>query len=210
MSVRQAEGDVLDVRRGGRDGCGAGSGERGAGSGERGAGSGERGAAEAIGARAASGNPAVAVTKNALRKSAVKRLCLVMRFTFARRGSTPVALLWRGPWPGRPPPPWPAGTMPRAPPDHHSTASAMTATAPATTYRSRRLVRPDPRLSRDRTRCPRCPASRCTTRCRHRQAVVARVPRRARPAVRIRPQGRPGALHPRARCPPARQDASGS
>jgi hypothetical protein len=65
-------------------------------------------------------------------------------------------------------------------------------------------------LSRDRTRCPRCPASRCTTRCRHRQAVVARVPRRARPAVRIRPQAWPGALHPRARCRPARQDAADS
>ncbi len=65
-------------------------------------------------------------------------------------------------------------------------------------------------LSRDRTRCPRCPASRGTTRCRHRQAVVARVPRRARPVVRIRPQVRPGALHPRARCRPARQDAADS
>jgi FAD binding domain len=65
-------------------------------------------------------------------------------------------------------------------------------------------------FSRDRTRCPRCPASRCTTRCRHRQAVVARVPRRARPIVRIRPQVRPGALHPRARCRPARQDAPDS
>ena len=29
-------------------------------------------------------------------------------------------------------------------------------------------------LSRDRTRCPRCPASRSTTHCRHRQAVAAR------------------------------------
>jgi hypothetical protein len=65
-------------------------------------------------------------------------------------------------------------------------------------------------LSRDRTRCPRCPASRGTTRRRHRQAVVARVPRRARPVVRIRPQVRPGALHPRARCRPARQDAADS
>jgi hypothetical protein len=65
-------------------------------------------------------------------------------------------------------------------------------------------------LSRGRTRCPRCPASRGTTRCRHRQAVAARVPRRARPVVRIRPQVRPGALHPRARCRPARQDAAGS
>jgi len=65
-------------------------------------------------------------------------------------------------------------------------------------------------LSRDRTRCPRCPASRGTTRCRHRQAVVARVPRRARPVVRIRPQVRPGALHPRARCRPVRQDAADS
>jgi hypothetical protein len=61
-------------------------------------------------------------------------------------------------------------------------------------------------LSRDRTRCPRCPASRGTTRRRHLQAVVARVPRRARPVVRIPPQVRPGALHPRARCRPARQD----
>ena len=65
-------------------------------------------------------------------------------------------------------------------------------------------------LSRDRTRCPRCPASRGTTHCRHRQAVAARVPRRARPAVRIRPQVRPGALHPRARCRSARQDAADS
>ena len=65
-------------------------------------------------------------------------------------------------------------------------------------------------LSRDRTRCPRCPASRGTTRCRHRQTVVARVPRRARPVVRIRPQVRPGALPPRARCRPARQDAADS
>jgi hypothetical protein len=40
--------------------------------------------------------------------------------------------------------------------------------------------------------------------------VVARVPRRARPVVRIRPQVRPGALHPRARCRPARQDAADS
>lgn len=66
------------------------------------------------------------------------------------------------------------------------------------------------RLRRDRTRCPRCPASRGTTRCLHRQAVVARVPRRARPVVCIRPQARPGALHPRARCRPARQDAPDS
>ena len=65
-------------------------------------------------------------------------------------------------------------------------------------------------LSRDRTRCPRCPASRCTTRCRHRQAVAARVPRRARPDARIRPQAWPGAHHPRARCRPARQDATDS
>lgn len=65
-------------------------------------------------------------------------------------------------------------------------------------------------LSRDRTRCLRCPASRGTTRCGHRQAVVARVPRRGRPVVRIRPQVRPGALHPRARCRPARQDAADS
>ena len=65
-------------------------------------------------------------------------------------------------------------------------------------------------LSRDRTRSPRCPASRCTTRCPRRQAVVARVPRRARPAVRIRPQVRPGALHPRAQCRPAHQDAADS
>jgi hypothetical protein len=65
-------------------------------------------------------------------------------------------------------------------------------------------------LSRDRTRCPRCPASRGTTRCRHRHATVARVPRRARPVVRIRPQVRPSALHPRARCRPARQDAADS
>jgi hypothetical protein len=65
-------------------------------------------------------------------------------------------------------------------------------------------------LSRDRTRCPRCPASRCTTRRRHRQAIVARVPRRARPVVHIRPQVQPGALHLRARRRPARQDAADS
>lgn len=65
-------------------------------------------------------------------------------------------------------------------------------------------------LSRDRTRCPRCPASRCTTRCRHRQAAVARASRRARPDVRTRPRAWRGALHPRARCRPARQDAADS
>jgi hypothetical protein len=65
-------------------------------------------------------------------------------------------------------------------------------------------------VSRGRTRCPRCPASRCTTRCPHRQAIAARVPRRARPVVRIRPQAWPGARHPRARCRPARQGAPGS
>src|SRR5450755_1432462 len=69
------------------------------------------------------------------------------------------------------------------------------------TSRLARVPRSRP-LSRDRTRCPRCPASRGTTRCRHRQAVVARVPRRARPVVRIRPQVRPGALHPRAGADP--------
>jgi hypothetical protein len=73
--------------------------------------------------------------------------------------------------------------------------------------RTRTRSRP---LSRDRTRCPRCPASRGTTRCRHRQAVVARVPRRARPVVRTRPRVWRGALHPRARCRPARQDAADS
>jgi hypothetical protein len=66
------------------------------------------------------------------------------------------------------------------------------------------------RLSRDRTRCPRCPASRGTTRCRHRRAAVARVPRPAGSAVRIRPPGRLGVLHPRARCRPVRQGAPGS
>ena len=65
-------------------------------------------------------------------------------------------------------------------------------------------------LSRDRTRCPRCPASRGTTRCRHRRIAVVRVLRRARPVVRIRPQVPPGALPPRARCRPARQDAADS
>ncbi len=73
--------------------------------------------------------------------------------------------------------------------------------------RTRTRSRP---LSRDRTRCPRCPASRCTTRRRHRQAVVARVPRRARPVVCTRPRVWRGALHPRARCRPARQDAADS
>ena len=48
-------------------------------------------------------------------------------------------------------------------------------------------------LSRDRTRCPRCPASRGTTRRRHRQAVVARVPRRARPAPLLPLEGVPEA-----------------
>ena len=65
-------------------------------------------------------------------------------------------------------------------------------------------------LSRDRTRCPRCPASRGTTRSPHRQAVAARVPRRAPSVVRIRPQVRPGALPPQVRCRPARQDAADS
>lgn len=65
-------------------------------------------------------------------------------------------------------------------------------------------------LSRDRTRCPRCPASRCTTHCGHRQAALARVPRRARPVVRTRLRVRQGALHPRARCRPAHQDADDS
>jgi hypothetical protein len=65
-------------------------------------------------------------------------------------------------------------------------------------------------ISRDRTRCPRCPASRGTTRCSHRHAVVAHAPRRARPVVRIRRQVRPGALQPRARCRPARRDAADS
>jgi hypothetical protein len=65
-------------------------------------------------------------------------------------------------------------------------------------------------LSRDRTRCPRCPASRGRTRCRHRRAAVARVPRPAGSAVRIRPPGRLGVLHPRARCRPVRQGAPGS
>jgi hypothetical protein len=74
----------------------------------------------------------------------------------------------------------------------------------------RDLARGRKPLSRDRTRCPRCPASRGTTRSRHRQPAGARVPRRARPAARIRPQVRPRALHPRARCRPARQGAAGS
>lgn len=76
----------------------------------------------------------------------------------------------------------------------------------------RRLpTRPSRRmLSRDRTRCPRCPASRCTTHCGHRQPEVARVSRRARPVVRTRLRAWPDALHPRARCRPARQDAADS
>jgi hypothetical protein len=78
---------------------------------------------------------------------------------------------------------------------------------PARSAGSRRRSRS---LSRDRTRCPRCPASRCTTRCSHRQAVLARVPRQARPIARIRPEAWPGALHPRARCRPARQDGPDS
>lgn len=65
-------------------------------------------------------------------------------------------------------------------------------------------------LSRYRTRCPRCPASRGTTRCSRRQSAVAPEPRRARPVARIRPQARPGAPHPRARCRPARRDAADS
>ena len=93
----------------------------------------------------------------------------------------------------------------------HSRAS-LRASAPGPPFRrGGHVENPAARtLSRDRTRCPRCPASRCTTRCRHRQAAVARVPRRARPVVRTRPRVRPGALHPRARCRPARQDAPGS
>lgn len=51
----------------------------------------ERGAAEAAGARVASDNPAVARMENALRNSAIKRLCLVMGVTFPRPGSGPVA-----------------------------------------------------------------------------------------------------------------------
>ncbi len=66
------------------------------------------------------------------------------------------------------------------------------------------------KLSRGRTRCPRCPASRGRTRCRHRRPAAARGPRRARPAGRIRPPAWPGAQPPRARCRPARQDAPGS
>lgn len=65
-------------------------------------------------------------------------------------------------------------------------------------------------LSRDRTRCPRCPASRCTTHCGRPQAAVARVSRRVRPAARIRLRAWRGALHPRARCRPAHQDAADS
>ena len=65
-------------------------------------------------------------------------------------------------------------------------------------------------FSRGRTRCPRCPASPGTTRSRHRPAAAARGPRRARPAVRLRPRGWRRAPHPRARCRPARQGAPGS
>jgi hypothetical protein len=86
----------------------------------------------------------------------------------------------------------PGGSHPRRALDDHSRGSLLRA------------------VSRGRTRCPRCPASRCTTRCRHRQAIAARVPRRARPVVRIRPQAWPSARRPRARCRPARQDAPGS
>jgi hypothetical protein len=103
--------------------------------------------------------------------------------------------------PGTPHPPTATTTVVRHP---DSGMSGCSSRVPA-----RILPRSRP-LSRDRTRCPRCPASRCTTRCRHRPAGAARAPRRARPAVRIRPPARPGAVHPRARCPPARQDAAGS
>jgi len=65
-------------------------------------------------------------------------------------------------------------------------------------------------LNRDRTRCPRRPACRCTTRCSHRQAALAHVPHRARSVGRIRPGARPGAPPPRARCRRARRDAPGS
>ena len=115
-----------------------------------------------------------------------------------------------------------SGCSRRSPPDSCSwtprggsgsgpSARRGTATLVMAHYTSRLAKVPRSRpLSRDRTRCPRCPASRGTTRCRRRQAVVARVQRRARPVVRIRPQVRPGALPPRARCRPARQDAADS
>ncbi len=81
--------------------------------------------------------------------------------------------------------------------------------------RPARSVRPGPRtdegfLSRGRTRCPRCPASRCRTRSPHRRTGLAPVPRRARPAGRFRPATWPGAPHPPARCRPARRGAPGS
>jgi quercetin dioxygenase-like cupin family protein len=65
-------------------------------------------------------------------------------------------------------------------------------------------------LSQDRTRCPRCPASRGTTRSHRRQATVVRVPRPEEPAVHTRPRVRPGARHPRALYRPARRDAADS
>lgn len=63
-------------------------------------------------------------------------------------------------------------------------------------------------FSRCRTRCPRCPASGCTSRCR--RTAFARGPRRAGSAVCIRPQVRRGVLHPRVPCRPAHRDAPGS
>jgi hypothetical protein len=65
-------------------------------------------------------------------------------------------------------------------------------------------------VSSGRTRCPRCPASRGTTRFLHRRAGAARVSRREGSIVRIRPRGLPGALHRRVRCRPARQGAADS
>ena len=60
-------------------------------------------------------------------------------------------------------------------------------------YRSRQL-------RRDRTRCPRRPASPGTTRARQAQAGAAGTPRHVRRAAYTRPRGQPRAPRRRARC----------
>lgn len=65
-------------------------------------------------------------------------------------------------------------------------------------------------FSRYRTRCPRCPASGCTTRSPHRHKAFAHGSHRARPVVHTRLRARRGARPPRARCRPGRRDAPDS
>jgi hypothetical protein len=110
---------------------------------------------------------------------------------------------------GRRRPPRHARHRPTAQPHSHGVTPAAYETSEV---QGRRLPTSPTRriLSRDRTRCPQCPASQCRTRSHHRHASFAHGPRQARPAVRIRLQAWPGAPHPRARYRPARQDAAGS